>query len=475
MNAENGLFWVADAPESAVQGSLVVDEEQGIRLELAGALTPAWVSTPQPVADDATVSVVELTPAHDDDHLLVHGVLLNSPRLATLVDCITIQRRDVGTPSGGFETQVLSPRYMLRGSHSAGNEQLFDAVRIRVTNIDSWANLAGFTISPFDAGSATLSYNKPPTIEARCTSGARVKVHEALSRSWPRATGGHISRKTWIQCDEFKECTYEEIQRRFVTPLVSYLSMLIGTRSPLVDVSLRSADTWMSVSSRNLPNNESTAEKRPDEILLPLGVVSFDTVAKFIDLSEAVGPLPPVIADAHGYLSRATLETQVLELATVAEGLHRRAFPDETRMGRNDADRLRSNITAALVDEDQKLRDVVQGMLTHLEDMGYARRLAALADRVSNGLPGATGNAKKWVKAVANARNSYAHRTSGYLDKGVIDEFFAVSSSLKWVLTGVCILESGVSEVVLAARVQDHPTYRQFLKNMREALPSVYG
>jgi len=252
--------------------------------------------------------------------------------------------------------------------------------------------------------------------------------------------------------------------------------MLIGVRSPLVEVALRTDETWVHVTSKNLLDDSgSVVERRPDEILLPLSVASLGSVARFVDVSAATGPLPPVIADAHGYLSQATLETQVLELGTVAEGLHRRLFPNEVRMDADDAKRIRSKIGTATSDEDERFRDIINGMLAHLEEMGYPRRITALADRVEIGLPGATGITKKWVQAVTDARNSYAHRTGGYLDEDSISEFFAVSSSLKWILSGVCILESGVADSTLAAQVQKFPQYRQFLKNMEDAMPSVYS
>ena len=392
---------MADAPDLVVQGKLHCDEISGVRLELAGSLTPAWVALSEPVAtEDGSGHVVEMEPAPDDETLLVHAVLADSPHLATLVDCVSVQRKEVGTPSGGFEIQVLSPRYMVRGLHSAGNAQLFDAVRIRVTSLDSWANLSGFGISPADPDRSTLTYERPPVNEATTASGALISLHESVSRSWPRATGGHIHRKVWVECKNFEAATYEDLQRRFVTPVVSFLSMLTGVRSPLTEVMLRADERCVQVDSRNLLRSRSTADLRPDEILLPLSAATLEAVAKFVDVSEATGPLPPVIADAHGYLSQSTLETQVLELATVAEGLHRRLFEGEQRMTSANADRLRGKLANAISDEEQRLRDIIRGMLMHLEEMGYPKRLAALAARVQVALPGATGNTAKWVKAV---------------------------------------------------------------------------
>lgn len=419
--------------------------------------------------------VVEMIPAADDERLLVHAILAEPPRQATLVDCLSIQRQDVGTPFGAFNTQTLSPRYMVRGLHSSGNKQLYDAIRIRPANIDSWAGLKGFVASSMCSDTTTLTYKRPDKIEAATASGIRISLHESVSRSWPSVTGGHIERKVWIECSNFSASTYEDLQRRLVTPLISFLSMLVGSRSPLVEVMLHADDTWVRVDSANLARNASIGERAPHEILLPLSTIPFESLAKFVDVSEATGPLPPVIADAHGYLSQATLETQLLEFATVAEGLHRRIFEDESRMSSVDAGRLRTKLAYILLYEDQRIRDIIRGMLAHLEEVGYPKRLAALAKRVEIALPGVTGVTSKWIKAVNDARNSYAHRTSGYLGDESIDQFFAISSSLKWVLTGVCILESGIAEEVVARRVRTFPQYRQFLTNVADAAPSIYG
>ena len=132
------------------------------------------------------------------------------------------------------------------------------------------------------------------------------------------------------------------------------------------------------------------------------------------------------------------METKLLELTTVAEGLHKR-------------------IIAA-------------------KGPYYTDRLSDLTKRVENALPGITGDASKWRKLVKDTRNDFAHRNAGsILDEATTEASVALLVSLQWVLIGVLLLQTGVPAATLADRASSHQPYRLFLAQAKTWLPEVYN
>lgn len=210
------------------------------------------------------------------------------------------------------------------------------------------------------------------------------------------------------------------------------------------------------------------------EVLLPLSTMGIHVLAKFLDLSNQLNPLAPVVADASSGLQRSTVETQVLELTTVAEGLHRSIYTEDLRLSPEEAERIRGSVTTALASEPERHTKIVQGLLQHLESPNYKTRLNRLASVAETLMPGVSGNKNEWVKRVDKARNAFAHRAQGPLSREDVDEYYAISQSMRWVLIAVFLVNSGVSVEDCSARIQENSRYRQFLRNMNSSLPSVF-
>lgn len=235
MTTDAGIFWLPDSPDKAIRGQLTFGARKAPRLELSDSLTPAW-QVARTTTDESGNEVRELEPSDDTENFVVHGALQSAPHQVTLLGCITVSRRDVIALSGGFEDQTLSARYLIRGAHTSGEDQLFTKARIRVANIDSWANLPGFSINIRNAGRIELTYQRTQLPSATTESGATVRISEGLTRSWPKSTGGHITRLCWILVEDFAELTFNVISRDYITPLVSVLNFAIGVASPITGI-----------------------------------------------------------------------------------------------------------------------------------------------------------------------------------------------------------------------------------------------
>ena len=128
-------------------------------------------------------------------------------------------------------------------------------------------------------------------------------------------------------------------------------------------------------------------------------------------------PLPSVTARLASSEDD-TVESQLVELTTVTEGLQRLLLPERKRMTDAQADEARSKALGALKNFPGDVRDAVQAALQHLTDQSYPRRLLDLAKYVEQAAPGVTGNTTKWKQRVASGRISFAHK----LEQGFLNE-----------------------------------------------------
>ena len=318
-----------------------------------------------------------------------------------------------------LEQQTVSALQLVRGAHTSGRSHRFTAIKFRVANIDEWASLPGFSATAGNRELVQLTYGRPDLESARTECGAIIRPSDELRRSWPRATGGHITRKCWLLAENFGGLTFAEISSRYLTPLVSALTMCIGVASPVTAVQLKSDNRWCELWYRRIAELPSTSINAHD-VLLPLPVVGIDVIANFVDISELTGPVAPVIADADSGLRRAALETQVLELTTVAEGVHRSLFDSVQRLSNPEVGRIRQLVAIALAFEPERHAQIVQGFLNYLEEPNYKTRLRGLSSLAEELLPGVTGRTNRWVTLTDRARNSFAHRTQRVLNEAAV-------------------------------------------------------
>jgi hypothetical protein len=69
-------------------------------------------------------------------------------------------------------------------------------------------------------------------------------------------------------------------------------------------------------------------------------------MTRWLAAARRLRPIPALVAGVRAGSER-TVENQLLELATAAEGLHRRMFPDQRVLDAEDAERIRATINQA--------------------------------------------------------------------------------------------------------------------------------
>src|SRR5712691_720346 len=473
---QRGRFWLQGRSESeAIAGGLFLAPGAHPLLELDEPLTPLWRETSRTKLPDGREAVTSFPiPSHElaRQSLTIHGTL-ETGELVTLPSAFTAGWTERWT---GYASHQLQSFYALLGDHVDGAEALFTRVRVRIRHLDAWADLPGFTLSPdLAAGNYEIAFKKPEVTPATLASGARVALEQVIGHKGPDASGGKLERQVWLDVLDGPPATYRDIERTIVKPLVNLLTLSVSRECPVVGamVSAGPDHPWLTVHFAAMKPAADAIIPSP-RILLPLAETGLDGVAKWLDSVVRLGPLPSVVARAAD-LRDDPLETQLLEMTTAAEGLHRLLLPQHTRMTHEQAEEARGKALEALRKLPDDVRDAVRSALQHLADQSYPRRLLDLAEHVRQAVPGVTGNTPKWKKRVASTRINFAHALEHcFLTEDNAEESIAVLLSLRWLLTGLLLLQTGIGPATLGRRLDAYESYQLFLEQARTWLPSVY-
>ena len=344
-----GRFWLQGNSEGeGTPGRLFLVAGSHPLLELDELLTPLTRETGRRKLPDGTELVTSsLIPPQElaRQSLTIHGAL-ETGELVTLPSAFTAGWTERGT---GYKSHRLQAFYALLGDHVHGAEALFTRVRVRIRHLDAWANLPGFTLTPdLAAGKYTLAFEKPEVPPATLASGGRVAIEQVTGWEGPGVSGGKLERQVWLDVLDVPPATYRDIERTIVKPLMNLLTLSVSAECPVVamEVSASPDHPWLTVHPAAMKPAAAAIIPLP-RILLPLGEVGLAGVATWLDSVVRLGPLPSVVARAAATRDD-PLETQLLELTTAAEGLHRLILPQRKRMTDEQAKEARSKALEAI-------------------------------------------------------------------------------------------------------------------------------
>ena len=375
-NGLRGRFWLQGNPQDeAITGRFFLMPGAHPLLELDEPLTPLMQETSRTKLPDGA-EVVTSSPVSSVDlarqSLCIHGTL-ETGELVTLPSAFTAGWTVRGS---GYNVHRLQAFYAIVGDHVDGTAALFTRVRVRIRHLDAWASLPGFSRTlDLAAGKKGLAFEPPEVPPATLTSGARVTLEQVTGWVGPDVSGGRLERKVWVNVEGLPPATYRDIGRTIIKPLANLLSLSVSAECPVVEaeVSVSPDHPWLAVHSASMKPTAETIIPLP-RILLPLTEAGLDGVARWLDSVVPLGPLPSVVARAAGTRDD-PLETQLLEMTTAAEGLHRLLLPQRKRMTDEQASEARDKALQALKELLDDVRDAVQSALMHLTDQSYPRRL----------------------------------------------------------------------------------------------------
>lgn len=442
----DGEFWIAGRYDDKRPGYLKLAPQVAPTVEVLGQLTP-WLRESTRGTGPSGSSVVTYEPFDDESTngpFVIHGVDSSGMKL-TIIDAVT-SHRSIFPP----ERHGLRGAQAIIGTHLESREQSFGCVRLRFEYLDAWRMV---TIDPAWASTASLE------------GGGTVALQTLAS---PRV---------WFTGQTPNRFTLRGLDRLFERPLISLFTLAIGLQCEMLDIQVKdsaSDDVWLDVFTSSLHLDDGSKGMSDPRWLLQPADLDLDHVATWLNRVDQLGPLPPGVADLarEGAIS---LETQVLQLTTIAEGLHRALFPDETKFERDISKRVRDAAVAAADTIFPEATETVKSLLGFLHQPSYPMRLKRIAEVASDAVPGVTGNTDKWKSVVTKARNDYAHRLKNqFLESQDVDRYLMTAFSLRWLLTGLLLLQAGIAPTILAERFANYSNYQMFLEQVKEWQPEIY-
>ncbi|WP_282944547.1 HEPN domain-containing protein [Cellulomonas endometrii] len=457
-----GRFWLPEGQDQSVGGWLDLSGRWP-RLELADPLTGDRLT---PTGDGGWKRDVT---AGSDRIPVVHGMLRAAPNRITLIDAHTVSRQrnwGSGVPDPG--TQALRADHAVRGLWSGGAEQTFTIVEIRLNHLDEWAELPGLSLEIEDKPNGRVSIaHEPQDVTPVAVRDPAGTLTLTSRNPLPNLTfrGARLDRGAYVRWEADSGdpgLTVDQILARLVGPMVHAVSTAMDARCLPESVRVARADTPLAdlhFATRVDPEPER-ARVAIGSDLLTRTHFGLTHLATWLERAPVLNPIPAVLLQSFSDPDR-PIESQVLDLATAAEGLHRRLHPSDRRMSRRQADRARKLARDAV---DADLRDLVNEALTHLGDWSFRDRLQSLVSTARAVPVDVVGNADEWVDEVAKARNGFAHQLTASSTRPIEDEirhYARLRDSLRWLLSLVLLLDAGVVPAVLGERLAQHERFRR--------------
>ena len=289
----------------------------------------------------------------------------------------------------------------------------------------------------------------------------------------PLETGGSARIETdggWLELVDLPPRSYGELGSTVIRPICTLLTLATGERIRPSDVQLSpDPGTWWPVhSASQVDDNPAVA----DPLILLLDI-SIEVLATWLDRAQVLGPLPAGVASV--WETDMAVETQVLVLTTIAEGLHRALHPETLRFTHEQSKTIQTAATEAVREISADAADAVRSYLAHVHEVGYRTRLRDFARDAEELVPGITGDPTGWTKLVYDVRNKYAHQPStDWLEETSIDRVLTVTQSLSWVLRLLLLDQAGLDPGLIADRFQGSQSYGFFLSDAAGWQPRIY-
>jgi hypothetical protein len=260
-----------------------------------------------------------------------------------------------------------------------------------------------------DGSETVVRSRRPESLSTALTMPAGELVLEA-NVPMPQLTvrGATLMRDAALRFEsEVGGLTMQELWGTLVNPMGVLLSLAVDADTPPVSLEVQtSAGDWLRVVHPLIAADDAES---PRQVLLSRGQLPLDRIGTWMSKVDDLSPVPQLVAGVAQSSSDRTLENQLLELATAAEGLHRRLYPQQRSMPRDKADRAAHDASHAVPED---VRRLVRERLAHLEEPSYRDRLNKLIEQ-AGGLSSMVGEPEAWVGRVIPARNGFAHRLTG--------------------------------------------------------------
>ena len=375
-----GMFWQIETPDRKMPGHLDMSADASKVLDVLGRIFDERSNV---VRVSPTGGVTVTMSGNAEDHIAdfeprtILGLLSDG----TPVTLIEAQGGKTGGPILEYH-QGFSARNVISGAHVEGVDQRYASIRFRVAG-PPWV---------------------PRVSEAATADRDDVSVAKDENG------------RCWVEYVAGEPRTLHSFESEVLNPVTTLASLATQRDTEAIDVHVKIQPdaTWLPVHSRRRGVRESHAPLVSTQLL---DAVAF---ARWIDLRVRTDGLDAAVVDR---LDGVAIQTQVLALASVAEGLHHRLIGETRRVASLGARRLDKARRAArqaavaqiegpgFTDEDRaEFEKAVNEAFAHINDQPFRSRMNDFASLAQEAVPGIVSEFADWPAAVTHARNVLAHQ-----------------------------------------------------------------
>lgn len=471
-----GQFQVVDSDgegQSPQRTGVLRFSENRVSLEISPGFTPTVKWTERPSGG--------WVGSHNDSEparFVVLGSLAVTPSAVTLWGARTTRRRSIGFAKPDEEApgnHEMRTDWCLVGDHVPDETQLFGEIRVEVTNLHDWAGIptTTHTIPKSGSGPRGFSVDLPDAPQADLINpSGQVRLIPSATISPPAFDGFKVSTNTVAAFNINGGLALTDTLSRIATPIASLMTLLSGAESSVRRLELAEGDISVNVLGYQI---DAEAPKSAGELFLSRGDVGDEFLPRWLELAPRVSPVPQILAAAWSG-EFASVDTEALTLATAAEMLHRRLYPNAKRFSESQIERAVEALRDMAVEEPVK-ESLLNALGTWWADKSYPQRLKEIAEPVAEAVPSAVGKIGRWKEAVRAQRVAGAHGL-GEEESGPTPDILdvhALNQSLRWVLKFRLLLEAGVAPEQLAAAAQRSQRYEAAVRQWNDRLPHIFG
>ncbi len=429
-----GLWWLPATPDRRIGGTLSVDSDKGITLELIGSF------------EDGFAQEVSEYP-------IIQGVIPGS--LITLTNCIS-----AGTSSSypGYRAQRIFARTGYKGAHFPAQEEArFNQMYVSYSHMPEWLGISGFDVqwelaeSP-DRSGYIVRYVVP-------SDNFQVENDEfilTLSFSYSLEPGNTLRHVSLSQNVSFRiqsneELTPEDWQRRFIYPLQNFLTL--ATNKPNFPVHLAFFSPRLTIGTHQEllqpieellePIDSSERPLHQPDMLFSYAAIEANIqtmMSRWLDIAQVLDSVCYLFFDSQ-YSSTLHLEQTFLNLAQAAESFHRRRR-NNARWPRDEFHHRRDTVLAQVSEE---YNDWLRQLLMFANEPTFAKRMEELVVEIEPVVQPLINDRESFIKLVKNTRNYYVHWSEDLRNRAATGErLFRVVQILKFMLQTLLLMEMGL-------------------------------
>jgi hypothetical protein len=445
--AASGEFWAPQTPNRKVRGTFTADVGEQPNLKLAdGVVDDPRVTRGQrgdvAYAQGGASSIKAFLP------ITVQGQL-DSGDFVTSVNA-----HNHGGPGRPFENPFYKAYYAIVGDRTvSGPDQPFTSMHFRFGDPYWLGHLQDRECSPVDDDGSTLSVEF--------------------------ADDGN-----WLLYASATPATLDRLESRVVLGCRTLAELALDQEFEARDTQVRidDGDAWLTVLG---PSANTPPEERTYYELLPREELTIERFAKWIPFNDTLDGLAAAVTRP----AKAPLQTEVLVITALLEGLHRRMhktfaqakFPAASRTA---LDRIKQAARHAAKDkagelnlDPEKIRNAVKDAVAHFDDVDYIQRANDVVMRVCDVLPEINESVADLPKRLRDARIEMAHQLPLDHEEEPLEvrylRWLVIDQVTPWLLRGLLLLEVGIEPAVLQDGFSASSRFFNFRANVAQFIDEL--